>query len=125
MKLTLLYLAATVSLLAQVGLAVKQEDFKTSEQVAFYRRHRAFADGVGKESQLLGKSTGASQTASPYSVLQDSVYLDGHTLVASVQHGADKVPLKLNVSFLDKGIVRIRGQEADPLKARFDDTQKL
>ncbi|KAJ2501003.1 glucosidase II, partial [Coemansia sp. RSA 2052] len=70
-------------------------------------------------------SISAPQTASPYSVLQDSVYLDGHTLVASVQHGVDKVPLKLNVSFLEHGIVRIRGQEANPLKPRFDDTQKL
>ncbi|KAJ2802387.1 glucosidase II, partial [Coemansia furcata] len=122
---SLLYLAVTVSLLAQVGQAVKQEDFKTSEQVAFYRRHRAFADGVAKESQLLGKSASASQTASPYSIIQDSVYLDGHTLVASVQHGAEKVPLKLNVSFLDRGIVRIRGQEDAPLKPRFDETQKL
>ncbi|KAJ2696152.1 glucosidase II [Coemansia sp. IMI 209128] len=122
---SLLYLAVTVSLLAQVGLGVKQEDFKTSEQVAFYRRHRAFADGVAKESRLLGKSASTQQAASPYSVLQDSVYLDGHTLVSSIQHGADKVPLKLSVSFLDKGIVRIRGQEAHPLLPRFDDTQKL
>ncbi|KAJ2462233.1 glucosidase II, partial [Coemansia sp. RSA 2320] len=121
---TLLYLLATVLLLAQVASAVKHEDFKKSDQVAFYRRHRAFADTVAKESQALGKSVSAPHTASPYAVLRDSVHLKGHTLVASVQHGADKVPLRLEVGFLQRGIVRIRVQEADPLKPRFDDTQK-
>ncbi|KAI8319317.1 hypothetical protein GQ54DRAFT_40852 [Martensiomyces pterosporus] len=120
----LFYLVATVSLLAQVGLAVKKEDFKTCDQAAFCRRHRTFADTVAKQNEALAKGPSAPSTASPYTVLENSVHLDGHTLVASVQHGADKVPLKLEVFFLESGTVRVRVQEVSPLRPRFDDAQK-
>lgn len=108
---------ASLSLLAQVSMAVKHEDFKTCEQSSFCRRHRAFAD-------LMTKETTDYVTPSPYSVVPDSVHLDGHSLVVSVQHNTEKVPLKVTVDFLESGAVRIRGQEEKPLKPRFDDTQK-
>ncbi|KAJ1884661.1 glucosidase II, partial [Kickxella alabastrina] len=122
-SVALLYLAAA-SLLAQVCSAVKREDFKTCEQSAFCNRHRIFAETMVKETQALGKSSSAPANSSPYSVLENSVRLDGHTLMASVQHGTDKVPLKFELSFLESGIVRVRAQEESPMKPRFDETQK-
>ncbi|KAJ2378976.1 glucosidase II [Coemansia sp. RSA 2607] len=123
--ISMLYLAAVSSLLAHVCSAVKREDFKTCEQSAFCNRHRVFAETMLKKTQSLDKGSVIPQTASPYSVLENSVSLDDHTLVASVQHSEEKVPLKFELSFMESGIVRIRAQEEVPLVPRFDDTQKL
>ncbi|KAJ2700643.1 glucosidase II [Coemansia sp. IMI 203386] len=112
----LLCLAAIASVMfAQACLAVKHEDFKTCEQSAFCNRHRTFADNMLKQPQ----------TASPYSVIKNSVSLNGHVLTAAVEHSVEKVPLKFELSFLDSGALRVRVQEEAPLKPRFDETQKV
>ncbi|KAJ1799773.1 glucosidase II, partial [Coemansia sp. RSA 2399] len=125
----LLYAGITATLLIQGALAVKREDFKTCEQAAFCRRHRAFADEMVQSSQALPKTNSSngiamSQSASLYSITNSTVHLDGHTLVATVLHGTEKVPLKLELVFLANGIVRMRIQEEAPLLSRFDETQK-
>ncbi|KAJ2396441.1 glucosidase II, partial [Coemansia sp. RSA 2559] len=80
-------------------------------------------------SQALPKADSSNgiampQSASLYSITNSTVHLDGHTLVATVLHGTEKVPLKLELVFLANGIVRMRIQEEAPLLARFDETQK-
>ncbi|KAJ2558368.1 glucosidase II [Coemansia sp. RSA 1933] len=125
----LFYVGITASLLIPGVLAVKREDFKTCDQASFCRRHRAFADEIVQSSQALLKNDGGNgitmpQSASPYSVTNSTVRLDGHTLVATVIHDTEKVPLELKLLFLVNGIVRIRLQEESPLLPRFDETQK-
>ncbi|KAJ1987119.1 glucosidase II [Coemansia spiralis] len=125
----LFYFAATASLCLQGVLAVKKEDFKTCEQAAFCRRHRAFADAIVQASQsTISKGSSSNlavpSSASPYIITSKSVHLEGHTLVATILHDTDKVPLKLEVIFLADGTVRIRLQEENPLIPRFDETQK-
>ncbi|KAJ1816361.1 glucosidase II [Coemansia sp. RSA 2598] len=105
---------ATV-LLAQVCSAVKHEDFKTCEQSAFCARHRAFANDMLKRSSA----------TSPYSVVGNSVAFDGHALTAIVEHSNEKVPLKIELGFMESGVVRVRVQEEAPLKPRFDETQRF
>ncbi|KAJ1945804.1 glucosidase II, partial [Linderina macrospora] len=110
----LFYLAAAAASLCMHALAVKHEDFKTCEQAAFCRRQRAFAELALKQPS----------SASSYSVLDSTVKLDGHRLVAQVQSREAKVPLQLEVTFMESGTVRVRVQEVDPLRPRYDDTQK-
>ncbi|KAJ2841052.1 glucosidase II, partial [Coemansia erecta] len=115
-SVAMLCLVAVVSmLLAQACSAVKHEDFKTCEQSAFCNRHRTFADSMLKQSQ----------PASPYSVIKNSVALDGHFLTAAVEHSSEKVPLKFELGFMKNGVLRVRVQEETPLKPRFDETQML
>ncbi|KAJ2777955.1 glucosidase II [Coemansia javaensis] len=126
----LLHLAAVLSLAVAVE-AVKREDFKTCEQSAFCLRHRRFAEEIaqapGWPSGGGGSGSGSglsARSASPYSVVDGSVRLEQHTLVALVSHKDDQVPLRFEVSFLASGTVRVRAQEEEPLAPRFDDTQR-
>ncbi|KAI7825087.1 glycosyl hydrolases family 31-domain-containing protein [Kickxella alabastrina] len=131
---TLFYLAATASLLAKVGQAVNHANFKTCEQSAFARRHRLFADTMAKKAaepnNKNAKSSSSSadgsthSASSPYSVIDSSVHLDGHTVTASVQHEQAQVPLHFEIAFLKSGTVRICVQEVDPLVPRYNEAHK-
>ncbi|KAI9506530.1 glycosyl hydrolases family 31-domain-containing protein [Coemansia spiralis] len=117
--------AISAVLLSQVAQAVKRDEFKTTEEIAFYRRHQAFAETVLQaEPASQENSSEIPHGASPYTVVGDSVHLDGHTLIATVQHASAKVPLRVEVIFLKNGTVRVRAQEENPLLPRYDDTQK-
>ncbi|KAJ1994279.1 glucosidase II [Coemansia spiralis] len=117
--------AISAVLLSQVAQAVKRDEFKTTEEIAFYRRHQAFAETVLQaEPASQENSSEIPHGASPYTVVGGSVHLDGHTLIATVQHASAKVPLRVEVIFLKNGTVRVRAQEENPLLPRYDDTQK-
>ncbi|KAJ2655200.1 glucosidase II [Coemansia sp. RSA 1200] len=125
----LFYLGLSASLLMQGALAAKRGDFKTCEQAAFCRRHRSFADAMVQSYQSqskvdITKESPVLHSASPYLIANNTVHLDGHTLVATVMHNADQVPLTLEVIFMANGIIRLRMQEETPLLPRFDETQK-
>ncbi|KAI9505397.1 glycosyl hydrolases family 31-domain-containing protein [Coemansia spiralis] len=106
--------------------AAPSDDFKTTENIAFYLRHQAFTETILQADPALSQENSGEMphAASPYTVVSDSVYLNGHTLVATVQHDSTKVPLRVEVIFLKNGTVRVRAQEENPLLPRYDDTQK-
>ncbi|KAJ2578123.1 hypothetical protein EV177_010876, partial [Coemansia sp. RSA 1804] len=92
-------------------------------------RHRSFADAIVQSSQSQAKIDATKESpvlhsASPYLIANNTVRLDGHTLVATVMHNVDQVPLTLEVIFMANGVIRLRMQEETPLLPRFDKTQK-
>ncbi|KAJ2618295.1 glucosidase II [Coemansia sp. RSA 1804] len=118
----LFYAAASAILLSNTVMAVKRDDFKTSDDITFYLRHQEFSRTITPPEQPEGYE---ALPASPYNVVEDSVRLDGHTLAAVVQHKSVSVPLKVEVHFLKNGTIRVRAQEEEPYVARYDDTQQL
>jgi alpha 1,3-glucosidase len=110
---TLLGLAAL--LLVENSFAFKANDFKTCSQSGFCRRGRALA-ARAKESKNIWKS--------PYSVVADSVFINPTeaTFTASVTsslYPGIKFGLELRVH--DDGVVRVRMDEVDGLRKRYDE----
>ncbi|KAH9927835.1 alpha-glucosidase [Fomitopsis serialis] len=87
------------------ALAVKQQDFKTCSQAAFCRRGRALSRGRKSPSWR-----------SPYSFLRAS------SLVAAVKSSLyPDVKFSLDVRVHDDGVVRVRMDEVDGLRKRYDE----
>ncbi|KAJ2564398.1 glucosidase II [Coemansia sp. RSA 1813] len=121
---TLFYAAVSAVLLSDAAMAVKRDDFKTSEDITFYLRHHEYARAMEHHPAQAADSGDAPPPTSAYKVVDGSVRLDGHTLAATVQHESISVPLKVEVHFMKNGTVRVRAQEEEPLLPRYDETPK-
>lgn len=111
MRSLLLFMA----LLAEPLLAVKDHDFKTCSQAGFCRRGRALAERA---------TTAGGSWHSPYSIKSDSVVFGSgkSSFVASVTSELyPAVQFELNVQILDNGVARIRMNEKNGLKSRYDE----
>ncbi|KAL1918966.1 uncharacterized protein VTP21DRAFT_2347 [Calcarisporiella thermophila] len=87
--------------------AVKREDFKTCEQSSFCRRNRAYADL-------------AAERESPYVVDPKSLSLTDGILRGDVRNTQTDILLEFELHLLQDRTARLRVQEKQPLKPRFD-----
>ena len=100
--------------LVPATLAVKSQDFKTCSQAAFCRRGRALS-ARAQESQ---------SWKSPYSVDASSVAVSPEraSFTAAVRSSLyPDVKFSLDVRVHDDGVVRVRMDEVDGLKKRYDE----
>lgn len=107
----LLVLAADV-------LAVKHQDFKTCSQAGFCRRGRALASRA-KEASSTWKS--------PYSidVQSTAISADKSSFTATVHSSLyPHIVFKLDVRAHDDGVFRVRMDEVDGLRKRYDEAAK-
>lgn len=100
-------------LLVAFASAMKREDFKTCAQSGFCRRNRAYADHMVTSS-------------SPYRLLQDSVqWVENNSHVrADIKNLDTDVLLVLDLYVLQDNTVRIRINEKNLIKPRYDDHAK-
>ncbi|KAJ1679755.1 glucosidase II, partial [Spiromyces aspiralis] len=135
--LTLSAIAAL--LLAQSVVAVNHANFKTSSQSAFYRRHRAYIDGLTKAETPLAASslndesattTAAAAAAAPgageatggphFGLAPESVRLDGSRVHFDVLNTRDGVPIAFTLCLCEGGVLRVKATEKHPLVPRYD-----
>ncbi|KAF9446144.1 glycoside hydrolase family 31 protein, partial [Macrolepiota fuliginosa MF-IS2] len=110
---TLLGLVAV--LLVEDTLAFKAHDFKTCSQSGFCRRGRALA-ARAKESKNIWKS--------PYSVVADSITINSAeaTFTARVKSSLyPDIKFGLELRVHEDGVVRVRMDEIDGLRKRYDE----
>ncbi|PVU96997.1 hypothetical protein BB561_000826 [Smittium simulii] len=88
---------------------VKVEDFKTCNDSRFCKLHRQFADSATK----------ASKADPQYYVKKDSVAFADNVLSARIVNSQKNIDLSLTATFLEQQIVRLRIQEAEPIKPRY------
>ncbi|OAD68408.1 glucosidase II catalytic ROT2/GLS2 [Phycomyces blakesleeanus NRRL 1555(-)] len=103
-------LASCLTLIKTVE-AVKKEDFKTCSQSGFCRRNRAYADDALAQPSF----------KSPYIILKDSVKLGDSKVYAEVKNTETDVLLTLDLFILQDNTARIRINEKNPIKPRYDD----
>ncbi|KZT01236.1 glycoside hydrolase family 31 protein [Laetiporus sulphureus 93-53] len=95
------------------SIAVKSSDFKTCSQAAFCRRGRALAD----------RADAASSWTSPYSVNASTLSLapDQASFTAAIKSALyPDIKFGLDVRIHDDGAVRVRMDEEDGLRKRYD-----
>lgn len=113
-----MWLPLALVLLAADALAVKRHDFKTCEQSGFCKRGRALA----------ARAKAASSTwKSPYSVDASSVAISAQksSFTASVVSSLyPEIKFELEVRAHDDGTFRVRMDEVDGLRKRYDETAK-
>jgi hypothetical protein len=105
-------------LLAADVLAVKHHDFKTCSQSGFCRRGRALASRA-KEASSTWKS--------PYSIDAQSIAIsaDKSSFTATVNSSIyPNIMFKLDVRAHDDGVFRVRMNEVDGLRKRYDEAAK-
>ncbi|KIM31479.1 glycoside hydrolase family 31 protein [Serendipita vermifera MAFF 305830] len=113
-----MWLPLGLVLLAAEALAVKRHDFKTCDQSGFCKRGRALASRA-KEA--------ASTWKSPYSVDPSSVAISAQksTFTASVLSSLyPEIKFELDVRAHADGTFRVRMDEVDGLRKRYDETSK-
>lgn len=113
-----MWLPLALVLLAADALAVKKGDFKTCNQSGFCKRGRALSSRA-KEA--------ASTWKSPYSIDASSVAISGHksSFTAAVTSSLyPDIKFELDVRAHDDGTFRIRMDEVDGLRKRYDETAK-
>ncbi|KAH9944606.1 alpha-glucosidase [Amylocystis lapponica] len=96
------------------ALAVKTQDFKTCEQAAFCRRGRA----------LSSRAQEATSWRSPYSVDSSTIAISPQwaSFTAAVKSALyPQVKFGLDVRVHDDGVVRVRMDEVDGLRKRYDE----
>jgi mannosyl-oligosaccharide alpha-1,3-glucosidase len=110
-----LWLLLVSLLLTPLVLSVKEKDFKTCSQSGFCRRGRALAE----RANLAGTSW-----VSPYSIDDSSIAVsnDKASALASVKSSLyPDVNFSLEVRVHDDGVVRVRMDEVDGLRKRYDE----
>ncbi|KZO90577.1 glycoside hydrolase family 31 protein [Calocera viscosa TUFC12733] len=119
MKLSLIPLALlSLFSLIPTTAAVKSHDFKTCAQSGFCRRGRALASRAAQAG---------ADWDSPYSLLQEGLEVDsaGSTLRGRVQRSLyPHIKFSLQVDVLKDGLFRVRMDEVDGLKKRYDEAAK-
>ncbi|KAF7979019.1 hypothetical protein HWV62_43993 [Athelia sp. TMB] len=114
MRLTLGCSIAVLTLLLPSSLALKTGDWKTCSQSGFCRRGRA----------LSARAQAASSWTSPYSVDSSSIALatDQATFTAAVTSSLyPAIKFGLEVRVHEDGVVRVRMDEVDGLRKRYDE----
>lgn len=109
----LLFSFLLILLLTPVA-AVKREEFRTCDQSGFCRRNRAYADAALADSSH----------ASPYILIPDSIALENGLFTAHVRNIRTDVLLALELHLLEDSTVRLRINEKQPLKPRYDELPK-
>jgi alpha 1,3-glucosidase len=112
-----MWLPLSLVLLAAEALAVKRSDFKTCDQSGFCKRGRALAS----------RAKDASTWKSPYSIDPSSVAISAQksAFTASVTSSIyPEIKFELDVRAHDDGTFRIRMDEVDGLRKRYDETAK-
>ncbi|KAL4238130.1 hypothetical protein ACF0H5_002842 [Mactra antiquata] len=85
-------------------LSVSRENFKTCDQSGFCKRHRAMQPG-----------------SSPYVVLMDSIKIfESSTVELQILNTKNNVRLLLQVSALKDNTARVKINELDPIKKRYE-----
>lgn len=105
-------------LLAADVLSVKHQDFKTCSQAGFCRRGRALASRA-KEASSTWKS--------PYSIDAQSiaVSVDKSSFTATVHSSIHpNIVFKLDIRAHEDGVFRVRMNEVDGLRKRYDEAAK-
>ncbi|KAI8381483.1 glycosyl hydrolases family 31-domain-containing protein [Radiomyces spectabilis] len=92
---------------------MKTEDFKTCSQSGFCKRNRAYADEASRPS-----------FQSPYALLTNSVKFDNTRLSADIKNTETSIILTLNLDFLKDNTARVRINEKNPIKPRYDEHSK-
>ena len=103
-----------LAVLVQPLLAVKHEDFKTCSQAAFCNRGRA----------LSARAAASKSWVSPYSIDSTSVVfsLSKSSLTAAVKSSLyPAIRFELQVHILQDGVARVRMDEVDGLRKRYDE----
>ncbi|KAL1759917.1 glycoside hydrolase family 31 protein [Schizophyllum commune] len=111
--LGLLWIVASLALIPQT-LAVKEKDFKTCSQSGFCRRGRALAS----------RAREADTWNSPYSVDASSISIasDSASVTAGVKSSLyPDVKFQLELRVHEDGVVRVRMDEVDGLRKRYDE----
>ncbi|KAI7856514.1 glycosyl hydrolases family 31-domain-containing protein [Circinella umbellata] len=106
-----LFTIGLVFTLTTTTLAMKKDDFKTCAQSGFCRRNRAYADIVTE--------TGDS-FQSPYTLITDSVRTEKSHIYADVKNTESDILLTLDVYLLQDNTARVRVNEKQPIKPRYD-----
>jgi len=112
-----MWLPLGLLLLSAEAFAVKRHDFKTCDQSGFCKRGRALA----KRAEL------SSTWKSPYSIDPSSVAISAQksTFTASVLSSLyPEIKFELDVRAHADGTFRIRMDEVDGLRKRYDETSK-
>ncbi|CAL1712026.1 unnamed protein product [Somion occarium] len=98
-----------------VALSVKTQDFKTCSQASFCRRGRALASRAQEN---------VSSWKSPYSVDADSLAISSDQALFTARVKSSLYPdikFGLDVRVHDDGVVRVRLDEIDGLRKRYDE----
>jgi mannosyl-oligosaccharide alpha-1,3-glucosidase len=103
----ILFICITVTF--GIALALKPQDFRTCGQTSFCRRNRAYAD----------KAT-SSSFSSPYTLVKDTINIEDGVISGELINSENKVPFIFEIHLLINNVVRIRINEKDPLKPRYD-----
>lgn len=100
-RLTFLWLT-----LLSIVTAMKFDDFKTCSQSGFCRRNRAYADQV---------------TTSPYQLVPNSIQTNNDHVYAEIINKETRVMMTMDVYVLQDNTARVRINEKNPIKPRYDD----
>ncbi|CAG8595880.1 3011_t:CDS:10, partial [Gigaspora margarita] len=95
---------------ALVVTAVKRQDFKTCEQSSFCKRNRAYADRLTANHSLI----------SHYSVIQDSIIIKDGIISGDLINSENNLIFIFELHLLEIGAARVRINEKNPLKPRYD-----
>jgi alpha 1,3-glucosidase len=92
---------------------MKFEDFKKCEQSGFCRRNRAYADQVTDK-----------QVASPYILLKETIKLENSNVHADIKNKETDILLTLDIQVLQDNTARVRINEKNPIKPRYEEHAK-
>ena len=115
MKVIYLTITSVLFLFLPSGLAVKTNDFKTCSQSGFCRRGRALATRA--------KENSATWT-SPYSIDASTISISPNqaSFTADVKSSLyPNIKFGLDVHILDDGVIRVRMDEINGIRKRYDE----
>ncbi|KAI8095334.1 glycosyl hydrolases family 31-domain-containing protein [Thamnidium elegans] len=90
--------------------AMKFDDFKKCDQSGFCKRNRAYADTL---------------SVSPYLLLKDTISLSSSSVHADIKNTDTNILLTLDLQLLKDNTARIRINEKEPIKPRYDEHAKF
>ncbi|KAK3093332.1 hypothetical protein FSP39_014183 [Pinctada imbricata] len=99
----LILLSLTVTLLWKSTVSVNRDNFKTCDQSGFCKRHRAMQSGQ-----------------SPYVLLLDSLQVSPTSLSVQLLNTKNNVRLLLQLYGLERNTARVKINELEPLKPRYE-----
>ncbi|KAG2205709.1 hypothetical protein INT47_008066 [Mucor saturninus] len=110
MKLRLSKVGLLVVAYGTLVSAMKFEDFKKCDQSGFCRRNRAYADDAA---------------SSPYALVKDSIHTQEDRIHADILNTETNIVLTLQVHVLKDNTARVRINEKQPIKPRYEDHVKF
>ena len=114
-RLSFLFTVGVVLAMASTVFGMKKDDFKTCSQSGFCKRNRAYADMV---------TNSATKFESPYTLLLNTVEYDKSHVYADIENTDSNILLTLDLYVLDDNTARVRVNEKQPIKPRYDEHTK-